>query len=131
MRGVKKIRVLLVDDERSVLQGLQMRLALEADIGVVGQVEDGMAVEKAASELDPDVIVMDYGLPGQNGLEAIAALEASGLDCSVVMLSIHDCPALRRAAREAGAAAFVAKHEPSESLVAAIRAAARHEEDAL
>jgi DNA-binding NarL/FixJ family response regulator len=128
---MKAIRVLLVDDQPSVRRGLTMRLQLEPDITVVGEAPDGAAAIKAASELAPDVLVMDYEMPAMNGLEAARTLAAAGLDSRVVMLSIYDSAAVRRAAAAAGVSAFVAKHEPSERLLAAIRNAAsqRSEED--
>jgi DNA-binding NarL/FixJ family response regulator len=66
-----------------------------------------------------------------DGIAATQALNAAGTEARVVMLSIHDSRAVRREAASAGVRAFVAKHEPSERLLAAIREAARQprEED--
>lgn len=129
--GVKAIRVLLVDDQPAVRRGLIMRLQLEPDITVVGEAPDGRAAVRATVELRPDVLVMDYEMPHMDGIEATQALNAAGSDARVVMLSIHDSSAVRRAAQNAGVQVFVAKHEPSERLLAAIREAARRagEED--
>jgi len=102
-----------------------MRLELEPDITIVGEAQDGAAAIRAAAELNPDVLVMDYEMPQMNGVEATRRLNAAGSDVRVVMLSIHDTTAVRRAAAGAGVRSFVAKHEPSERLLAAIRAAAR------
>ncbi len=105
-----------------------MRLELEEDVRVVGEVGDGAAVARAAEELQPDVIVMDYEMPERNGAEATLALRSAGGRAMVVMLSIHDGASVRKAASAAGVFRFVAKHEPSEALLAAIRAAAAHGE---
>jgi two-component system response regulator DegU len=102
-----------------------MRLQLEPDITVVGEAKDGASALLAASELKPDVMVMDYEMPEMNGLEATRSLNESGSGVRVVMLSIHDSSAVRQAARNAGVRSFVAKHEPSEHLLAAIREAAQ------
>jgi CheY-like chemotaxis protein len=122
--GVKTIRILLVDDQRSVRRGLAMRLELEPDITVVGEAEDGVSALSAASVFRPDVLVMDYEMPAMNGIEATRKLREMGSHSRVVMLSIHDNPAVKRQATEAGIDAFVAKHQPSEALLAAIRKAA-------
>jgi CheY-like chemotaxis protein len=128
---VKAIRVLLVDDQPTVRRGLMMRLQLEPDITVVGEAQNGLMAIRAAGELRPDVMVMDYEMPEMNGIEAAQALTSAGTAVSVVMLSIHDNSSVRRAAACAGVRSFVAKHEPSEHLLAAIREAARRngEED--
>lgn len=108
-----------------------MRLQLEPDITVVGEAPDGRAAVRAAVELRPDVLVMDYEMPHMDGIQATEALNAAGSPAGVVMLSIHDTTAVRRAAQDVGVRAFVAKHEPSERLLAAIREAAERagEED--
>jgi DNA-binding NarL/FixJ family response regulator len=122
--SVKPIRILLVDDQSSVRRGLAMRLQLEPDITVVGEAEDGSTAVEAARELEPDVLVMDYEMPGMDGIEATKTLTDLGSESRVVMLSIHDNPAVKQAAAGAGVHAFVAKHQPSEALLAAIRSAA-------
>jgi two-component system response regulator DesR len=101
-----------------------MRLQLEPDITVVGEAEDGNAAVAAAQSLHPDVLVMDYEMPGMDGIEATRALADAGSESRVVMLSIHDNPTVKQAAAGAGVHAFVPKHQPSETLLAAIRSAA-------
>jgi DNA-binding NarL/FixJ family response regulator len=101
-----------------------MRLQLEPDITIVGEAEDGIAAVAAAQTLQPDVLVMDYEMPGMDGLEATKTLADLGSDSRVVMLSIHDDASLKQAAAGAGVHAFVAKHQSSEALLAAIRSAA-------
>ena len=121
---MKPIKVLLVDDQRSIRQGLRMRLALEPDMTVVGEAENGaLAVDFATSE-HPDVVVMDVEMPVMDGIEATRELAAAHCGCAVVMLSIHDSPIIRLAANRAGACDFIAKHEPGAVLLAAVRRAA-------
>ena len=121
---MEPIRVLLVDDQRNVRRGLIMRLALEPDIAVIGEAEDGVEAVAVATALEPDVLVMDYEMPHMDGIEATKALAAAGVRSRVVMLSIYDNAAVKEAAASAGVRAFVCKQEPSEKLLAAIREAA-------
>ena len=118
---MKAIEILLVDDMPAVRAGLRSLLSLEPDFLVVGEAADGASAIDAAKALQPDVVVMDYGMPGINGIEATRALKETGSDARVVMLSIRDDSALKRAAAAAGACSFIAKHEPSNRLISAIR----------
>ena len=63
------IRILLADDHKIIRDGLSSLLQQEKDMEVVGQAEDGTMVVRLARELAPDVIVMDIGMPGLNGIE--------------------------------------------------------------
>jgi DNA-binding NarL/FixJ family response regulator len=101
-----------------------MRLQLEPDMEVVGEAENGKGALAAVHALDPDVLVMDQEMPVMNGIATTRALDSSGSRAAVVMLSIHDSSNLRREATAAGVCQFVCKHEPSESLLTAIRDAA-------
>jgi DNA-binding NarL/FixJ family response regulator len=105
-----------------------MRLQLEPDITIVGEAEDGLAALSAASVLRPDVLVMDYEMPGMNGIEAARKLNEMGATSRVVMLSIHDNSTVKQEAAGAGVEAFVAKHQPSEVLLSAIRSAAENQQ---
>jgi DNA-binding NarL/FixJ family response regulator len=118
------IKLLLVDDQPAVRHGLRMRLALEPDVAVVGEAADGAAALRAVQTLAPDVVVMDVVMGEMDGLAATAALGVGGPAPAVVVLSLYDDAATRRRALEAGAAAFVGKHETAEVLLAAIRRAA-------
>ena len=117
------IKLLLVDDQSIVRQGLRMQLALEPDLKVVGEAEDGEQVLALAAQLHPDVILMDVELPLMDGITATAKLRVADPKCAVVILSLYDDAKTRAAAQAAGAAAFVGKQESSETLLAAIRQA--------
>jgi len=126
------IRIFLVDDQASIRRGLKMRLQLEMDMTVVGEASDGVSALMALQEVHPDVVVLDYEMPGMNGIDTMNALTVSRSEVSVVMLSIHDNDVIKREAARAGAHAFVAKHEAGDRLLDAIRsaaAAARREAD--
>jgi DNA-binding NarL/FixJ family response regulator len=119
------ITLVLVDDQPGARQGLRMRLELEPDVAVVGEAGDGAAALDLAETLCPDVVVMDIEMPGMDGISATRALRERGQRAKVVILSLYDDATTQARAREAGAVAFVAKHQMDEPLLAAIRAAAR------
>lgn len=100
-----------------------MQLELEPDLVVVGEAADGQEALALASQLDPDVVLMDIQMRGMDGISATRALAESGRP-AVVILSLHDGTATRTLARAAGARAFVGKHETCDVLLDAIRGAA-------
>ena len=116
------IRVLLVDDQAHVRVGWRMRLALEPDIIIVGEAADGRQALVLAAELEPDVVLMDVEMPGMDGITATGQLQEGARVCAVVVTSIYDDASTRNRARAAGAAAFVGKQEPIDTVLSAIRA---------
>ncbi len=122
--GKKTIRVLLVDDQPAVRQGLRIRLVLEPDVEVVGEAGDGAGAISPAQSLRPDVILMDVKMPGTDGISALRTLRAVTPESAVVILSLYDDARTQARAEEAGAATFVAKHQVGETLLSAIRRAA-------
>ncbi|HYA99902.1 MAG TPA: response regulator transcription factor [Ktedonobacteraceae bacterium] len=114
------IRLLLVDDQSIIRQGLRMRLLLEPDIVVVGEASSGEQAIELVHELAPDIVLMDVEMPGMDGITATAALRAATTQSAVVMMSIHDDTQTRVRAQAAGAAAFVEKTGTLEKLLATI-----------
>ncbi len=117
------IRLLLVDDQPAVRHGLRMRLALEPDLLIIGEAGDGEAALAQASMLHPDVVLMDIRMPGMDGISVTVALRGMVPESAVVILSLYDDDLTRAQAQAAGSLAFVAKQEPVETLLAAIREA--------
>ncbi len=118
---MKKVRVLLADDHRMVVEGLK-RL-LESEFALAGVVENGRALLAAARELLPDVIVSDITMPELNGIEALEELKKINPDVRLVFLTMHDNIAYARRALDAGAMGYVLKHAAPEELIMAVRAA--------
>ena len=133
--ATKPIRLLLVDDQPAIRRGLKMRIALEPDLEVVGEVGTATEAIPLAQALLPDVVLMDIEMPSMEGISAIAALRRVVPHSAVVLFTLYDNAAMRARAREAGAAALVAKHQTEVALLAAIRRAAKayreeeHEDD--
>jgi DNA-binding NarL/FixJ family response regulator len=119
--GTRTIRLLLVDDRSAVRTGLKIWLSLEPDLEVVGEASDGAEAISLARALRPDVVLLDVEMPGMDGISATAALHSAAPQSAVVILTLYDDTATRTLAREAGAAAFVAKHQMEETLLAEIR----------
>lgn len=119
---MSRLRVVLADDHRIVAEGLA-RL-LESEFELVAVVEDGNALVASASEHRPDVVVADVGMPGLNGIEAIAQLKRNDADVRIVMLTMHRDVAYAIQALRAGAHGYVLKHSAREELIMAVRAAA-------
>jgi len=122
---VQAIRVLIVDDSVGFRWRLKEFLAPEPDIRIVGEAGDGRgAIEKAIAR-EPDVVLMDVGMPGMNGLEATRRLAAVRPDVRVIILSRFDVQEYRDAAQACGASCYVAKRALVDELLPAIRRATR------
>lgn len=115
------IKILLVDDQTAVREGLKMRFALEPDLQVVGEAKNGVEALKAAHALDPDVIVMDVEMPLMDGITAARHLQKTSPHIGLVMFSVYDDAKTRAWAQRAGAATFVQKEGAGENLLEAIR----------
>jgi two-component system NarL family response regulator len=116
------IRVLIVDDHALFRRGLQMVLAEEADIEVVGEASDGAeAVEKAGQAL-PDVVLMDIRMPRSSGIEACRAMKELSPSAKIVMLTISDEEEDLFEAIRAGAMGYLLKDIPYDEVADVVRA---------
>jgi len=112
-------RVLLADDHELLLGAFERLLAPECDI--VGQVSDGRALVAAASTLQPDVIVLDIGMPLLNGLEAGRQIKRAQRNVKLVYLTMNEDPDLAAEAFRFGASGYVLKRSAASELMTAIR----------
>lgn len=114
----KVTRVLIADDQPHVRSAMRLLLRQEPGLAVVGEAGDvDQALELAAGRR-PDIVLLDWELPGEGGGAALAGLRAAQPGLVVVALSGR--PEARRAALDAGADAFVSKGDPPERLLAAV-----------
>jgi two-component system, NarL family, invasion response regulator UvrY len=118
------IQVLLVDDHAVVRMGFRLLLQSQPDISVVAEAQSGEAACQAYSELTPDVVVMDLGMPGMGGLEALRRIRARDSGARVLALSAHDDPMHARRALREGALGFLSKRSAPEALIDAIASVA-------
>jgi DNA-binding NarL/FixJ family response regulator len=118
------IRILITDDHKVVRQGLKMFLALDPDLEVVGEAENGAEAIERARLLKPDVVLMDLLMPVMGGIDAIGKLRVELPETEVVaMTSVLEDAAVVGAVR-AGAIGYLLKDTDAEELCRAIKAAA-------
>jgi two-component system invasion response regulator UvrY len=112
--------VLLVDDHAVVRTGFRLLLQSQPDINVAAEAQSGEAACQMYAELSPDVVVMDLGMPGMGGLEAMRRIRARNPAARVLALSAHDDPMHARRALREGALGFLSKRSAPEALIEAI-----------
>ncbi|MGC1512986.1 MAG: response regulator transcription factor [Acidimicrobiales bacterium] len=122
------IRVALCDDHAVVRSGLRRILADEADIEVVGEAGNATDAVAVAAAEQPDVFVMDLGLPDTNGIEATRQVLVASPATAVLVLTAHDDVAYLRRAFDAGARGYLIKDAADVELVLAVRRVASGEE---
>jgi DNA-binding NarL/FixJ family response regulator len=118
---MRRLKVLVVDDHRLMLEAIRVQLEREDDISVVGCVDSGETVVALVGQTGPDVVLLDVRMPGMDGLTVLEQLQARYPSIAVVMLSGIEDPVLVRAALERGAAAFVLKGIDPRDLAGAVR----------
>jgi CheY-like chemotaxis protein len=116
--GERRLRVLVADDNASILAKASTRLA--RDFEVVAAVSDGRQALYAARRLDPDVAILDVTMPELDGFQAARELKQSGSRARIVMMTMHDSDEFVAAAIESGAHGYVLKTRMHSDLVSAI-----------
>lgn len=117
--------VLLVDDHRLMRDGLRTILELSPDFRVVAEADNGTEAVQLCRKLRPDLVLMDIGLPGMNGVEATAEIMRHCAQSKVLILSMHDDEDAVVSALRSGARAFVVKKSSSTELMDALRTVAQ------
>ena len=122
--SAKKVRILIAEDHGTMREGLKLLLENEPDMEVVGEVADGREAMRLASELLPDVAVMDISMPGWDGLQATRGLQVTCPQVKVLALTRHADYGYLTEMLRAGAKGYVLKQSPSAVLIFAVRAVA-------
>jgi two-component system response regulator DesR len=121
------IRILLVEDNEVFRETLELLLGMRPDVEVVASVGDGGEAVPACREHRPDVVLMDYRLPGLDGVQATAAVREACPDTAVVCLTASINPREGDALLEAGAVRCLSKSQELDAIVTAIHEAAGRE----
>jgi DNA-binding NarL/FixJ family response regulator len=119
------IRVLLVDDQRLMREGLRTLLELHRHLCIVGEAADGIEAEQRAGELQPNVVLMDLRMPRVDGVLATQRIKRSWPAVQVLVLTTFDDDELVFRSIDAGAAGYLLKDVGSDALADAVRAASR------
>lgn len=124
VRKSKPYEVLLVDDHKIMRDGIKAILRHAEDFRVIGETETGVEAVQLCRRSKPDVIVMDIGLPGLNGIETTQEILRYFPEAKIVILSMYDDEHSVVGAIRAGARAFVLKTASDEDLIEALRTVA-------
>jgi len=118
------IRILLVEDNQVFREALELLLGMRADLEVVASVGDGSEAVAAVGQHRPQVVLMDYRLPGMDGVQATAAVRQAHPDVAVVCLTASANPREIEALYEAGASSCLTKDQELDDIVDAVKRAA-------
>ena len=118
---MNKPRVLLADDHKMMLAGLHK--LLEDTCEIVGTASDGRALVEAAQRLEPDLIILDIGMPLLNGIDAARQIKTLCPDTKLIFLTMQTSPTYATEAFQAGASGYLLKHSAPVELPLAIEAA--------
>ncbi|MDJ0733323.1 MAG: response regulator transcription factor [Nostocaceae cyanobacterium] len=116
------IKVLIVDDQSLIRQGLLALLELESDLEIVGEADNGENAIKILQELQPDVVLMDIRMPIMDGVATTKEIQKHFPKIKVLILTTFDDEQYVKTALENGAMGYLLKDTPSEELAIAIRA---------
>jgi DNA-binding NarL/FixJ family response regulator len=123
----KTIKVLIVDDQRTFAEALELALAKEKDMRVVDVVTDGDAAVEAAAQHRPDVVLMDVAMPGMSGIEATRRIKGVEPEAQILILSGYEDDHLLARAVQAGALGLLRKTEAVVDVAHSVRQAHRGE----
>jgi len=114
------VRILLVDDHKIVREGLKSLLEKEPGFQVVAEAEDGNAAVRIASQLNPDIVIMDVAMPECNGIDAAARIRAAAPAVKIIALTMHSDKNYMTGMLRAGTVGYLLKDCAAEELVKAV-----------
>jgi DNA-binding NarL/FixJ family response regulator len=120
----ERIRILLVDDQKLMREGLRILLELETDLEIVGEAVEGQAALEAYADLQPDVVLMDVRMPGMDGVEATWRLRERWPEARIIILTTFDDDEYVFEGLRAGARGYLLKDVSGHDLAEAVRTVA-------
>jgi DNA-binding NarL/FixJ family response regulator len=116
------LRILVAEDHEVARQGIRSLLESHPGWEVCAEAKDGREAVEAATKLNPDVLLLDIGMPNLNGLDAARQILATNPDACILILTIHDSEQVVREVLAAGARGFLLKSDAGRDLLAAVEA---------
>jgi DNA-binding NarL/FixJ family response regulator len=122
--GARQIRILLVEDNEVFREALELLLGMRADLEIVGSIGDGAQAVEECERLRPDVVIMDFRLPGMDGVQATSAVKERFPEIAVLCLTASANAREVEALYRAGADECLTKDQELDEIVAAVVRAA-------
>lgn len=117
----KTIKVMIADDHALIREGIKQILELENDISVIGQASNGEEAFNMATELNPEVILLDINMPRLNGIETLRKFKDLGIKSKVIILTIHEDKEYILKTLKLGANGYILKDSSADVLIEGIR----------
>ena len=121
------VRILLVDDNEPFRRSISSMLEERANLQVIGESDDGLQAVRKAETLQPDLILLDIGLPGINGIEAARQIGKVARNARIIFVTQESSPEVVQEAFDLGAWAYIIKAQAGSELLPALEAVARGE----
>lgn len=118
------IRVILAEDHPVIRSHIRRTLQRTKDIVVIGEASDGNEMVEMASDMEPDVVLLDIEMPGLNGIEAANKLHEEGMHMPVLVISSHNDVHLILSLFKLGIAGYIIKEDAPTEIIPAVRAVA-------
>lgn len=122
-------RIVIADDHEAVRRSLRSVLSLDGQWEICGEAKDGNEALQQVLTLQPDLVILDYLMPGKNGLEVACEIRLQAPSTKIVVLSMMDTPQLQGAAQLIGVDAFVAKAAGNTDLLETVKHILEDEEE--
>src|SRR5216684_8960207 len=120
------LRILIADDHEVARRGIRSFLEAHPGWEICGEAKDGREAVECANKMKPDVVLLDIGMPGLNGLEAARQIHATCPEIRILILTMHDTEQVVQEVLAVGARGFLLKSDAGRDLVAAVEALQHH-----